>query len=364
MSASVTKAGPYFSSGSISFSSLRNTFKEVSSGSIKASELKRNTDVSEKNPIVPDATENSSVSSSNNLKISQFRNTIKYYYITQTGTDINFNISSQSWNSNFNKNIKKWMYINGTCGSNTTSTSAALVSSTVYNLLIDIYGSIYGAGGVGGTLSTISGETGGAALSILNSSGLNLVINVQPSAQIYGGGGGGEKGAKGADGDPGTCVNTTTTQGCGGKPGCPSGYVETGTWDGGCCQSYSYCCGLFNCGCEACSQYLQGRYCRQEYSVAGGIGGEGGDGGPGRGYNNFLGSLSGSAGAAGGANNGCGSTDGLTGESGGPGGEWGSSGGNTANTGNGGSSGKAISGTNYSISGTINSSTIKGSYNS
>ena len=113
MSASVTKAGPYFSSGSISFSSLRNTFKEVSSGSVKASELTRNTNISEKNPIVPDATENSSVSSSNNLKISQFRDTIKYYYITQSGTDTNFNISSQSWNSNLSKNIKKWMYMNG-----------------------------------------------------------------------------------------------------------------------------------------------------------------------------------------------------------------------------------------------------------
>lgn len=364
MSSSVTKAGPYFSSGSISFSSLRNTFKEISSGSIKASELKRNTNTSETNPIVPDATENSSVSSSNDLKISQFRNTIKYYYITQTGTDENLDIDDDlSWNSNLNKTIKKWLYIQGILGSNTTSNAAADLDVSVCNLTIDVSGEIYGAGGSGGTSSTISGGNGGNALSINNSSGSNLVVNIQSNAKIYGGGGGGEKGATGADGSSGTCVNTTTTQGCGGKPGCPSGYVETGQWSGGCCQSYSYCCGLFNCGCEACSQYLQGRYCRQEYTVSGGVGGEGGNGGPGRGYNNQSGSLDGAAGSAGGANNGCGSTDGATGETGGSGGEWAKSGGNTNNTGNGGAAGSAIVGSNYSVTGTINSDTVKGSYN-
>lgn len=360
MSASVTKAGPYFSSGSISFSSLRNTFKEVSSGSIKASELIRNTNISEKNPIVPDATENSSVSSSNNLKISQFRNTIKYYYITQTDTDTNFDISSQSWNSNLSKNIKKWMYINGTCGSNTASSSAATVNSTVYNLLIDISGNIYGAGGAGGTLSTISGENGGTAFSISNPSGSNLIVNVQSSAKIYAGGGGGEKGAKGADGNPGTCVNETSVSGCGTRPGCPDGYFETGTWNGNCCQSYNYCCGLFNCKCEACSQYTQGRNCRQAYGSSGGIGGEGGNGGPGRGYNNLSGSLSGAGGSPGGPNNGCGSTDGETGGTGGTGGEWGLPGDSTTNSGTGGSAGYAIDGSNYSLTGSTGPNNIKG----
>jgi hypothetical protein len=170
MTAAVTKAGPYFASGSISFSSLRNTFKEVTSGSISASELLRNTLLTNTSPIVPDATENASVSSSSDLKLSQFRNTIKYYYITQTGTDTNFGIDTQSWNSNLNKNIRKWMYINGTCGSNSTSTAAANLSQSTCNLTIDTSGSIYGAGGAGGTSSSISGSSGGAALLVLSGS--------------------------------------------------------------------------------------------------------------------------------------------------------------------------------------------------
>ena len=55
MTATVSKAGPYYSSGAISFSSLRSNFKEATSGSISASELLRNTDTLEENPIVPDA---------------------------------------------------------------------------------------------------------------------------------------------------------------------------------------------------------------------------------------------------------------------------------------------------------------------
>lgn len=369
MSATVTKAGPYFSSGSISFSSLRNNFKEASSGSIKASELIRNTNTSEQNPIVPDATENTAVSSSNNLKISQFRNTIKYYYITQTGTDENVNINSLSWNSNLNKTIKKWLYIQGIIGSNSTSIAAADLNTTTYNLTIDVSGTVYGAGGAGGTSATISGGNGGNALSVINSSGSNLVVNLQSTAKVYGGGGGGEKGATGPNGSSGTCVDSVTTQGCGGKPGCPGGYTEIGTWNGGCCQTYSYCCGLFNCGCEACSQYLQGRYCRLEYVIAGGIGGEGGDGGPGRGYNNQSGSLDGFTGANGLPPGTCspgsyGVTPGTgaNGETGGKGGEWAIAGGNTTNSGNGGQSGKAISGSNYSVTGIINTNTIKGLY--
>ena len=362
MTATVSKAGPYYASGSISFSSLRTNFKKSDSGSISASELRRNTTTSNTNPIVPDATENSSVSTNSNLALSQFRNTIKYYYITQTEIDLNFNIGTQSWNSNLTKNIRKWLYIDGTCGSNSVSSSASTFATTSYNLTIEVSGNIYGAGGDGGTLYTISGTNGGTALSITNPSGSNLVVNILSTANIYGGGGGGERGKVGADGSPGTCIDTTTTQGCGNRPACPSGYTETGAANGGCCQSYNYCCGLFNCGCEACSQVTQYRYCRKEYAVSGGTGGQGGDGGPGRGYNNLTGSLSGSAGSPGGANNECGSTNGNTGENGGNGGDWGSFGTNTENTGNGGSAGKAINGSNYVISGVIGSSTLKGLY--
>ena len=223
MSVAITKAGPYYASGSISFSSLRTNFKESGSGSISASELRRNTTTSDTNPIVPDATENSSVSTNSNLAISQFRNTIKYYYITQTAIDLNFNIGAQSWNSNLNKNIRKWAYINGTCGSTNVLSSAATFESTAYNLTIDVSGGIYGAGGSSGISPTISGGNGGDALSITNSSGSNLAVNVQSTANIYGGGGGGEKGAKGADGLGGTCSESYTAEQCGSCPTCAAG---------------------------------------------------------------------------------------------------------------------------------------------
>jgi hypothetical protein len=113
MSVSVSKT-LLFTSGQIKFSDLRSSFKEVSSGSISASELRRNTNTSNTNPIVPDATENSDVASGNNLRLSQFRNTIKYYDLNQSGTDSNLNISSQTWNSNLSKNIVKKMTIGGT----------------------------------------------------------------------------------------------------------------------------------------------------------------------------------------------------------------------------------------------------------
>ena len=116
MSLTVSKT-ELFTSGSISFSSLRSSFKETSSGSISASELRRDTDVTETDPIVPDSTENRNsgtlsdgISTSNNLKLSQFRNSIKYYYITESGTEINFDIDNPTpvdWNTNLDKNINK-----------------------------------------------------------------------------------------------------------------------------------------------------------------------------------------------------------------------------------------------------------------
>lgn len=360
MAASVTKAGPYYSSGSISFSSLRTNFKESDSGSISVSELRRNTTVTNTNPTVPDATENSSISTSSNLSISQFRNSIKYYYITQTGTDINFDIDAQSWNSNLTKNIRKWMYINGTCGSNSVSSTAADLNATVYNLTVDVSGGIYGAAGSGGTAATISGGVGGNALGMNSSGGNNIVVFVRNTANIYGGGGGGEKGATGADGASGTCSTSYTAEQCGSCPDCPSPYVNGSCWSGGGCATSQVCNWWGNCW-RVISAYQHYRTCTFTYNVSGGTGGVGGDGGTGRGYNNG-GSLAGAAGAAGGPNNGCGSTNGATGETGGSGGDWGQNGGNTTNSGNGGSSGRAITGSNYSVSGTINSTTIRGSY--
>ena len=378
MAVATTKAGPYYSSGQIKFSDLRRDFraqqrKTTSGGSetfttdnasISASQLLRNTSTTNTNPTVPNATENSSIASSqSNWKTSQFRNSIKFFYITQSSTNTNFDMDDLAWNGNLNKNINKFLFVTGTCGSSSVSSVAASFNATAYNLTFDVTGSILGAGGRGGGTSGApdpSGEGGGNAMSIASSSGRNVVVLVRSGARIYGGGGGGERGAQGANGSGGRCRNETTTSGCGGAPGCPGGYNDAGTWGGNCCQSQCVC--WFRC-CERCIRWIQYRRCVQEYDTSGGTGGAGGTGGPGRGYNNQSGSLSGAGGSSGGSGGGCGAGNGATGETGGSGGDWSDSGANTNNSGNGGGGGRAISGSNYSVTGIINSSTVKGAYN-
>lgn len=367
MSASVTKAGPYFSTGEIKFSAMRSNFLESTSGSISASLLKRNPSTSVTDPVLPDCTENRAsgtlglgVTTGNNFKISQLRNTIKAYYITQTGTDVNFSIDSQNWNENLTKNIRKVVYLNGTCGSNTTATAASTLNATAYNLTIDVAGGVYGAYGGGGTLATINGLVGGDSISISSSGGSNISVFVRDSANIYAGGGGGEKGQYGATGYNGTCYESFDASNCGGCPGCPGGWNQSGCWSGGGCDRRQECNWWGNCWWVT-NQWTKYVNCSRSYVISGGAGGEGGDGGPGRGYNNG-GSLLGNGGAGGAPSPGCGSGPGNTGETGATGGEWGLAGADSSNTGAGGPPGKAISGTNYTVSGTINSSTVKGSY--
>ena len=137
MSVSVSKTLLFPTLTNIKFSDLRTSFKEVSTGSVSASELRRNTLLTgptSTNPIVPDATENAAVSTTNDLKISQFQNTIKYYDLNQTGTDLNLDVGAQTWNFNLFKNIKKRVYITGTCGSNSTSAAALSVNAITYNV--------------------------------------------------------------------------------------------------------------------------------------------------------------------------------------------------------------------------------------
>lgn len=379
MSITASTDGPHFSSGSISFSTLRDTFR-LNSGTISASELRRDTNTNNSNPIVPDATENSSISNSSNLSLSQFRNSIKYYNVTQSGSDSDISFESTSyWNGNQGKNIVKKLYITGTIGDTTSSSASARYRGdnvTTYNLGIIISGNIYGLAGRGGGRSGsdgLNGTNGGSAFRVVGSgSGTGTIdVNIQSGARVWAGGGGGEKGVDGAKGLDGTCRINTSVQGCGTRPGCPSGYFETGTYNGGCCQTYSYCCGLFNCGCTACSQYIQGRNCAQDYTISGGDGGAGGSGGNGRGWDNFTGSISGSSGASGQEPPGnCGgnqliayATKGADGGKGGDGGDWGSSGSSTNNTGSAGEAGYAFFGRNFNISGNNNSSTVKGRIN-
>ena len=161
MAVSITKAGPYYASGAITFSSLRTTFRAQNidgtfnsdSLPIKASELKRITNQAVSNPTVPDATENSNIATDYNLKLSQFRNSVKYYTLTQSGVDDNsgntsipgLNLSSQSWNSNLNKTILKKVSIGGTIGSYYSTQPALYLNGDTCNTSIVISGEIYGA---------------------------------------------------------------------------------------------------------------------------------------------------------------------------------------------------------------------------
>ena len=410
MAVSVEKAGPYYSSGSISFSSLRTNFRAkirregsadsetknnaLDTGSISASELFRNTDTSEVNPIVPDSTENANIASYDypngyssidktalsDLSIEDFRNSIKFYYVIlpSSDTELNFDIDSQSWNSNLNKNVNKVAFIDGVCGSNNTASRAARFVATAYNITIDVYGSILGAGGAGGTSSTISGGDGGDALRVESNNGNNVVVNVRSGGSIYGGGGGGEKGVSGDAGSKGTCTkveNDVQGPSCGACPSC-SGGTQSNCRDTDCCQSYSYCCGAFNCGCTACSQYVKKATCTYTKDSSTPPAPAGGDGGKGRGYDNpvvsipLFGDIS-LKGGTGGSKE-CPTCDSgyslsggscsTKGNNGGNGGDWGSPGNNTTNTGDGGDGGDAIVGSNYSVTGSTGTDNIKGGY--
>jgi len=376
MAATVSKAGPYYSSGEIKFSSLRSNFraqlrKETYNGSetfnsdsspIKASELRRITSTSNETSTVPDATENANISTGSNWKTSQFRNSIKFYYIAQTGTDTNFDIAGQSWNGNLNKNIRKIMFMVGTCGSNAPGSPAASSNSTSHNLTIDVYGGIYGASGRGGGRSgapAISGENGGDALQFFNNGNGNRVL-IRSGSNVYGAGGGGERGRNGDNGSTGRCINYSqyNKRRCGSCPGCDGGDQRID-----CYNRQGRC---------SWTRQFHDAVCRRRNNndVAGGPGGTGGLGGPGRGYN-YSGDRAGDNGTSG-SGGGCSGynengspvpTRGKDGEKGGDGGDWGNNGENTNNTGNGGETGRAIRGDNYSVTGTVDSSTVRGAYN-
>ena len=371
-------ATQYFGSGAISFSAMRSTFRLNSpTGTISASELLRNTDVTNTDPILPDATENSDVATSTDWKTSQIRDSIKFYNVTQPSgdTNVNLDIDGLSWNSNLSKNVVKKMNIQGTCGSNTTGTAAALMDNTAHNLTIDVSGDIFGCGALAVTDdNNPDGLDGGDALDVITS-GNNVKVNVQSTARIYAGGGGGEHGTEGSQGQNGTCFDYifgTVGSGCGFCGDCSNlgaGYERyAGCNDAGGCNCYSWW------GWGGCRQrILSTAQCRKQdpVTVAGGTGGAGGDGGRGRGYNYQSGSLAGSGGSSGGAFQGCSGFVGTisnggqggTGETGGSGGDWGQNGSNTADSGDGGTAGKAIDrSSGVSVTGTLNSNTIKGSY--
>ena len=380
--ATVSKAGPYFASGEIKFSQLRRNFRAQSrktsgggsetfatdNNSISASQLRRDTSTSNANPIVPNCQENIQVSASNNWKTSQFRNTIKFFYLTQSSssTSLNYVIHGQPWNNNLTNNIVKTMFIEGTCGS-ITSTAAARFDAQSYNLHIHVLGSILGDGGSAGT-ETADGGDGGDALYIdSNGAGTVTVKTVGASAQVYGGGGGGGGGGDGGTGGGGQysesyteAIGTGYSRGGPGDCGCPSGNYCSSTQRTG---NGHPCCGGGQGTPGECFCCFYDRTVSYTVNTNGGAGGDGADGGLGEGYlQSRTFGPSGTGGSGGGRNAGTGGDGG----DGGDGGTWGQDGedgetGDTGSNGNrtsgsagasgtsGGTAGRAVAGSGYSI---------------
>ena len=239
-------------------------------------------------------------------------------------------------------------------------------------MTIDVSGNIFGCG-ADATVTGPDGLDGGDALEITGG-GNNIKINLQSTGRIYAGGGAGEHGAQGSQGQSGTCFDYIFGQvasGCGFCGDCSNlgaGY-----------ENYGGCANVGGCACggwwfwSGCQNYTRSTAeCRKQdpQTVAGGAGGAGGDGGRGRGFNFQSGSIAGATGSGGSPFGGCsgfvgtitvGGT-GNTGETGASGGEWGASGGNTSNTGDGGDAGAAITPSGFTVTGVVNSNTIKGSY--
>ena len=391
MSVTLSIAGPYYTTpgSAISLSSLRINFKGTNSGSVSASQLRRDTSTDSTDPIVPDATENSAISTGNNLKFSQFRGSVKSYTATQSGTDENTSTATWpgfrmgnyfatdqgvqgpagtgiQWNSNLNKNIKKTVNITGTCGSRTTTHPAAQLdpNSAIYNLTINVLAGarILGARGSGGIANSANGRNGGnggIGLRVYNTGAKNLIVSVKSGALIAGGGGGGGAGTVGGTGGQGgdglADGGTTTVYGqpvctneafAGGNPVCP---VSSGQE----LVSSTFIA-------QIAGPFFVYQCCRRSVSIVdnadtpttggiGGPGGNGGNGGNGEGYDvtDSEGSFGagGAGGGAGGANAGNGGNGGQGGR-GGAGGTFGTNGnpGNQGNTGNAGSSGNVTGG--------------------
>ena len=255
----VRKAGPYFlGSGPIKFSKMRQYFKEIypvdNTVPISASELKRVTNVLERDPIVPDSVENENIASVTefNWKCSQFRGSVKRYWAHQTGTVSQFDMgrfsgaagidwcdmgingrdSINSTTGNHPKNIQKHIYIKGVCYSSHSGTlglmddmgngtdkipAARLIPSEPNNnvvpannvrIYVENTASIYGSAGTGGydniggyengaPKKSVPGKDGGTALKIQHTGESKTDIFIQQTAKIWGGGGSGEQGEMG-----------------------------------------------------------------------------------------------------------------------------------------------------------------------
>ena len=269
MAHAVVTDGPYYSTGPISFSTLRTDWLGADSGTIKASQLFRNTNRNVTNPIVADSTENADIApdtypepsysfsgDGEDWKVSQMRGSIKSYTINQTNSgdyDKNVDGDNLAWNSNLNKNIPKYYNIQGNIHAvtdldySTTEQDNALkfVSNMITNLNIVVSGSVLGSGGKGASNAELTGENGGHAIKLDSNNGKNINVSVTNSGKIYGGGGGGGWGGKGSLGPDGAYyLPRDADVGTGGG---------TGDADNGAGQWYTYSqgggCGRSDDGC-------------------------------------------------------------------------------------------------------------------
>lgn len=239
MSISVSKTS-HFTGGSgtpISFSQIRDAYGG-SSNNISASKYKRNVDDGVDwdssstlgSGRIPDCTENENITTSNNWRTNDLRNSISQYIVTQSGTDVELSYTDSNivtWNGNLNRNILKKFVVEGTIYADSVSDDALSFSGDLYNLEIDVNssGQIYGEGGnVGGN--------GGDALYV-NNTYSERDVEIRSFGKIWSGGGGGSSGNSGNSGPSIECYsNTTWTQGFG--SGNARNWDESGASTGGC----------------------------------------------------------------------------------------------------------------------------------
>ena len=210
----------YFASGEISFQDLKNNFGggDAEGKNIKFSDYVRDTSDNE-NPIVPDSTENSDITDTEeNLSIETFRNSNKYYHVKFTGIEAQKEFQSH-FNNNLTKNIPKKLNIGSEDGnesgqlvSGDTSIFAAKLTANGnvrnMNMNVNAQGIIYGAGGSAGASAGSVGGSGGGALHLnTGNASRNFNFTIKDGGKIWAGGGGGSAGS----GSPSRSVSCNLT---------------------------------------------------------------------------------------------------------------------------------------------------------
>ena len=196
-------------------------------------------DINYKSPFVPSCVENNAISSSTNWKTSQFVGSIKYYFVRQSSTNVHLSLNNTTLGtSNFDKTIRKWVFVDGTIGSTANGLPALQFNSTTHNLSVKVSGQIIGKAGAAGVNGVNNGNgegaggNGGDAVFWNNFGTINNYIIFLTNSKIYAGGGGGGRGGRGGRGGAGgiggtrhiqchpgpniTCVQDTGGGGAGG----------------------------------------------------------------------------------------------------------------------------------------------------